>query len=171
MMLGAVDIDGFVLPMCELIEAKRGHDDNDPTRGTIDTERFLLWVEQNLCPNLGCAVEGGARSIVVADNASIHQDPRFRDLVEDAGGILIYLAPYSPDLNPIEFCFHQYKASLRRNFCHGRGVSIGDAHIQALNSVTHENMCNYYNKIGCITMSPRTQILRANSCLHVLHHF
>jgi transposase len=149
-LMGAADIDGFVLPMIDVIEAKRGPDDNDPTRGTVDTERFLLWVEERLCPNLGSAQAGAPRY----DDATIHQDPRFRELVEAAGGILIYAAPYSPDLNPIEFCFHQYKAFLKRHYRQGRRNCLGQLHMEALLSVTHENMCNYYRRIGCIRNVP-----------------
>jgi hypothetical protein len=131
-LLAAADINGFVLSMCELVEMKHSHDDPDPTRGTIDTDRFLLYVDQFLCPNIGSAAKCEPCSVVVLDNATIHQDPRVRQKIEAAGGKVIYCAPYSPDLNPIEFAFHQYKAYLRRHTSRRDGVgNFGEIHVDA----------------------------------------
>jgi len=82
-LLAAADVKGFVVEMCELVENQRGHDDEDPTRGTIDTERFLPWVQEYLIPNLGRADLCEARSVVVLDNAPIHQDERIVRLIEE----------------------------------------------------------------------------------------
>jgi len=49
------------------------------------------------------------------DNWSIHLGPRVRLLIQGAGAILIYSAPYSPELIPIEYMLHQWKAFLKRN--------------------------------------------------------
>ena len=135
-LLAAADLDGFVPAITELIERKKSSDDTDETRGTIDTERFVLWVRERLCPHLGNALKGEARSVVVMDNASIHQDSRVKDMIEEKGAVLIYCSPYSPDLNPIEFCFHQYKAALRRMYHRSGPHSLGDAHLRSLSTVT-----------------------------------
>ncbi len=47
------------------------------------------------------------------DNLSFHKAPRIRQLIEAAGAHLEFLPPYSPDLNPIEFCWSKVKATLR----------------------------------------------------------
>ena len=48
------------------------------------------------------------------DNLSSHKGPRGRELIEARGCALLYLPPYSPDLNPIEEAFaKKLKASLR----------------------------------------------------------
>jgi transposase len=52
--------------------------------------------------------------VVVMDNLSSHKGPRLRELIEERGCELLYLPPYSPDLNPIELAFSKLKASLRR---------------------------------------------------------
>ncbi len=52
---------------------------------------------------------------VVLDNASFHKNPAIRDLIEKAGSNLIYLPPYSPDLNPIEHHWHSVKNTLRKH--------------------------------------------------------
>jgi len=161
-MLAAADINGFVRGAIDVVQREHGVDDADPTRGTIDTERFLEWVEFFLVPTLGKAVTLEDRSVIVMDNATIHMDPRVRLLIEGevgnaeyppTGAILIYTAPFSPDLNPIEFCFHQYKACLKRNpfLCR---LDWRKAHTHALGSVSRLNMCAYYRKIGCIRNVP-----------------
>ena len=54
-----------------------------------------------------------SNSIVVMDNASIHHSEKVSDLVASVGALLIYLPPYSPDLNPIEEAFWSVKAFLK----------------------------------------------------------
>jgi len=64
--------------------------------GTCNTEVFNLWLEQMLLP---CLVTG---SVIVLDNATFHKSELTVRLVEEAGCKLLFLPPYSPDLNPIE---------------------------------------------------------------------
>jgi transposase len=57
------------------------------------------------------------RSIVVMDNASFHKGKDMQKIIEDAGHTLLYLPPYSPDLNPIEKKWAQAKKIRRRTGC------------------------------------------------------
>ncbi len=52
--------------------------------------------------------------IVVMDNLSSHKSEEVREIIEAAGATLLYLPPYSPDLNPIEMAFAKLKAHLRK---------------------------------------------------------
>jgi transposase len=52
--------------------------------------------------------------VVVLDNLSSHKGGRVRELVESRGCELLFLPPYSPDLNPIEEAFSKVKGLLRR---------------------------------------------------------
>lgn len=63
---------------------------------TINTAIFDAWVIQDLLAKLP------ANSVVVLDNASFHQGKAMKEALENAGHVLLYLPPYSPDLNPIE---------------------------------------------------------------------
>ena len=92
--------------------------EKDATSGrskTVDTERFIEWVENRLLPVLDSYEKVEARSVVILDNASIHHNDKIVDLIESTGTRVIYTAPYSPDLNKIEFMFGQYKKGLQRN--------------------------------------------------------
>lgn len=64
--------------------------------GTCNTELFTKWVEEFLIKEL----EPG--QTVIMDNASFHKSPKVQKLIESVGCKLIFLPPYSPDLNPIE---------------------------------------------------------------------
>jgi hypothetical protein len=57
----------------------------------------------------------GVHSVLVLDNFVTHHNEDFIAMVEDAGAYVLHLAPYSPDLNPIELLFAQLKAWLRRH--------------------------------------------------------
>jgi transposase len=75
--------------------------------GAINGERFRAWVEQFLALTLAPG------DIVIMDNLSSHKVAGIREAVELAGADLVYLPPYSPDLNPIEQVFAKLKGLLR----------------------------------------------------------
>ena len=74
----------------------------------VNTEIFTSWVIEDLIPKLP------PKSIVIMDNASFHKGAAMRKAIEDVGHTLLYLPPYSPDLNPIEKKWSQAKAIRRR---------------------------------------------------------
>ena len=57
--------------------------------------------------------EIGPGKVIVLDNASFHKNKRTKELIERAGCRLIYLPPYSPDLNPIEKFWSWLKRKIR----------------------------------------------------------
>jgi transposase len=75
--------------------------------GAINGARFLAYVEQALAPTLRPG------DIVVLDNLGAHKVKGVRAAIEARGACLLYLPPYSPDLNPIEQAFAKLKALLR----------------------------------------------------------
>lgn len=76
-------------------------------QGTCNTRLFDLWVEQFLVPQLR------AGQVVILDSASFHKSQRTRNLIEQAGCRLLFLPPYSPDLNPIERFWAWFKKKVR----------------------------------------------------------
>ena len=75
--------------------------------GAVNGPAFLAYVEQVLAPTLR---PGDA---VVLDNLSSHKVRGVREAIEARGASLLYLPPYSPDLNPIELAFSKLKRMLR----------------------------------------------------------
>ena len=76
--------------------------------GHCNTTVFELYVKHILAPTLEVGM------VVVIDNASFHKSKKIRQLIEDVGAKLIFLPPYSPDLNPIEKWWHKIKTAIRK---------------------------------------------------------
>ena len=91
--LGAMSVRGMVATMT--VEA------------ATDAEIFLAYLDHVLCPELR------AGDVVVMDNLSSHKVEGVRQRIEQAGAELLYLPPYSPDLNPIEKAWVKLKQQLR----------------------------------------------------------
>ena len=72
-----------------------------------DREVFLAYLDQVLCPKLRPG------HVVVMDNLSTHKVSGVRERIEACGASLLYLPPYSPDLNPIEKAWAKLKQGLR----------------------------------------------------------
>lgn len=76
--------------------------------GPINGLTFTAWVEQCLVPTLAPG------DVVILDNLASHKGKAARQLVRAAGARLLFLPPYSPDLNPIEQVFAKLKLLLRK---------------------------------------------------------
>ena len=76
--------------------------------GATDADVFVAFVETLLVPLLQPS------DVVVLDNLSAHKNTRVSHAIENAGASLVFLPPYSPDLNPIEECWSKVKNSLRK---------------------------------------------------------
>ena len=76
--------------------------------GAMNGETFRAYIEQFLAPTLAPG------DIVIMDNLPSHKVTGVRQAIEARGASLIYLPPYSPDLNPIEQAFAKLKALLRK---------------------------------------------------------
>ena len=76
--------------------------------GAINGDWFEVYVERLLVPTLTPG------DVVVMDNLSSHKRRSVREIIEAAGARLLFLPPYSPDLNPIEMAFARLKANLRK---------------------------------------------------------
>ncbi|MEE8445398.1 MAG: IS630 family transposase [Alphaproteobacteria bacterium] len=76
--------------------------------GPINGQSFLAYVEQFLVPTLSPG------DIVIMDNLGSHKGRPVRRAIRAAGAKLLFLPPYSPDLNPIEQVFAKLKTLLRK---------------------------------------------------------
>ena len=75
--------------------------------GTMNSTLFEFWFTEQFLPSL----EQG--TVIVMDNASFHSKKRLTSLAHNAGCRLIFLPPYSPELNPIEKFWAWLKRFLR----------------------------------------------------------
>lgn len=88
--VGALRATGFTAPLV--------------VDGPMNGDLFLAYVQQQLVPTLRSG------DTVILDNLSSHKKAGIREAVEAAGANLVYLPPYSPDLNPIELAFAKLKS-------------------------------------------------------------
>jgi transposase len=106
----------------------------------------------------------GPRSVLILDNCNIHHADEIRELVEDQAGEhgcirnstellslslgcrLVFLPPYSPDLNPIEQAFSVIKSYLRRYY-HDLSLSVIAA---ACRSITGEKAWGFFRASGYV---------------------
>lgn len=76
--------------------------------GPINGELFRLYIEHELIPTLAKG------DVVILDNLGSHKSKAVRSAIRAAGAHMIFLPPYSPDLNPIEQLFAKLKHLIRK---------------------------------------------------------
>jgi transposase len=109
--------------------------------GPINAECFLAYVEQILVPVLR---QGDT---VILDNLSSHKNDPAARLIVGAGARMLFLPPYSPDLNPIEMAFAKLKELLRQ--AQARTVdALWDCIGRFLSRFTADECTNYVRHCG-----------------------
>jgi transposase len=109
--------------------------------GAVNATVFEAYLEQALLPHLRPG------RIVVMDNLSAHKSERVRELIEAAGCEVLYLPPYSPDLNPIEEAFSKVKGLLRKAEARSREALV-EAMGKALDAVTAGDARGFFEHCG-----------------------
>ena len=125
--VGALRCDGLTAPLT--------------IDGAINGDLFLAYVEQVLVPTLKPG------DVVIMDNLRVHKMAGVREAIEAAGAKLLFIPPYSPDLNPIELAFSKLKALLR-----AKAIRTIDALWNALgglcDSFSPSECANYFRHDG-----------------------
>jgi transposase len=109
----------------------------------MDGDVFLAYVEQVLAPTL---LPG---EVVILDHLSSHKVPGVEQAILGAGASLLYLPPYSPDLNPIENFFAKLKALLRKAATRSTETLWREI-ASLLQSVSSEECQNYFTAAGYV---------------------
>ena len=109
--------------------------------GAVNGELFVAYVQQVLAPTLRPG------DVVVMDNLSSHKVAGVGKAIRAAGADVLYLPPYSPDLNPIEQAFAKLKAMLRK----ARERTVDDLWAflgRALDAFGPQECANYFRHCG-----------------------
>jgi len=109
--------------------------------GATDADSFRAYVTEVLCPGLR------PEDVVVMDNLSAHKAQGVREAIEAAGARLVYLPPYSPDLNPIENMWSKVKALLRKAEARTR-EALAAAIDAALAAITSKDCRGFFKNCG-----------------------
>lgn len=126
-LMSAVRLEGVVAPM--LLD------------GPVNAETFAGYVQDCLVPALE------PDDMLIMDNLPAHKSVRITQAVEDAGCKLVYLPPYSPDLNPIENMWSKVKASLRETAARTFDALV-DAVREALHAISLNDCEGYFEHCG-----------------------
>ena len=113
--------------------------------GPINGELFTLYVAQMLAPTL---VKG---EIVILDNLGSHKGKPARNAIRATGAHLLFLPPYSPDLNPIEQVFAKLKHLLRA--AEPRDIEATWRKVgELLDLFSTEECANYFKNSGYVSV-------------------
>lgn len=111
--------------------------------GAINQEVFEAFVQQVLVPQLSKG------DTVVMDNLSSHKGVRVRTMIEAAGAMVLYLPPYSPDLNPIENAFSKLK-QLIRSAEHRTREELWNDMQRLLDQITPDDAQGFFRHCGYV---------------------
>ena len=125
--VGALRLSGMTAPM--VID------------GPMNGAWFLAYVHQVLAPTLKPG------DVVIMDNLAAHKSTPIKDAMEAVGARLLFLPPYSPDLNPIENAFAKLKAMLRK--AAARSIEqLWDAIARIIQTYSPRECANYFAAAG-----------------------
>jgi transposase len=109
--------------------------------GPVNRDVFESFIEQVLIKSLSPG------DLVVMDNLSSHKGTRAKALIESVGAHLLYLPPYSPDLNPIEPAFSKLK-QLMRSAAHRTRVALWADIQPMLDRITSSDAMGFFRHCG-----------------------
>ena len=126
-MLASLSLSGIAAPMT--------------INGAVDGVIFKVYVQEVLSPTLK------AGDVVIMDNLPAHKVSGISELIQAQGAKLIYLPPYSPDLNPIEKCWSKIKTYLRKTKARTR-EELEKALREALLLITEADAQGWFKSCG-----------------------
>ena len=102
---------------------------------------FVEFLQKCLCPVLT------TQHVVVMDNVSFHKSQRVADTIKNVGAEIVYLPPYSPELNPIEEMWSKIKNTLRK--LSARTLETFQKSIKkAFKSITQQDLLGWFTHAG-----------------------
>lgn len=113
--------------------------------GAVDTLAFNAYVNEVL------AAELSKGDVVILDNLNVHKASQIEEVAAARGAQVIWLAPYSPDMSPIEQCWSKIKQLLRAAKARTR-QELEAALIRAMKSVTSSDIRGWFNNCGYLVV-------------------
>lgn len=107
----------------------------------MNRQIFEAYVETQLAPTLSPG------DVVILDNVAFHKSQRAEELIRARGAWLLFLPPYSPDLNPIEMAYSKLKTLLRKHAARTFDA-ISDALGQICDLFTANECRNFFKAAG-----------------------
>lgn len=126
-LLSAMRLDGVVAPL--LLD------------GAVNAPVFAAYIEECLAPALWPG------DILIMDNLPAHKSERVTQAVESVGCTLVYLPPYSPDLNPIENMWSKVKTRMRKMAARTYDAVVNTVGI-SLSAITCDDCDGYFQHCG-----------------------
>ena len=116
--------------------------------GNVNGRKFLRILRDDILPI--CHRYPGPNSVILLDNAKIHQKPLIDALCAAHGVLVLYLPPYSPDLQPIEFVFNMTVNRMQAMYGIGQHAMSFANKLRAafLSSCTPDQACNTFEHCG-----------------------
>lgn len=109
--------------------------------GAVNGTIFLEYIRNDLAPTLKRG------DIVIMDNLNVHKVEGVRQAIEEKGASVLYLPPYSPDLNPIEMLWSKIKAFLRKQKARDAALLL-NAIMQAYSTVSFNDILGWFSAAG-----------------------
>ena len=145
--------------------------DYELTLDSVNGDKFLDFVRGSLIPNMNPFDGISSKSIVVMDNCSVHHTQEVRDELRNAGVLVIFLLPYSPDYMPIELCFSYIKYYLKSHDDLLQTVSDPKPIIStAFQSVTSDQCISWINHCGVNEKKSQNSKNSTSHLLYVRHN-
>jgi transposase len=111
--------------------------------GSTDTDSFLTYVQDILCPGLRPG------QVVMLDNVKPHTADEVRNAIESVGARIEYLPPYAPDFAPIEACWSKVNAVIRAKAARTY-EALDTAMMQAFNAITSDDVHGWFSHGGYV---------------------
>jgi transposase len=127
--IGALSLAGLLPALC--------------FEGTLNGLVFLHYVEYFLLPHL----QAGKVVILDLDNAAAHKCEEAVEIIEQTGAKVLFLPPYCPELNPIEYGWSKIKNFLKKKATRTKD-QLSDAFSEALNIITPQDSQAYFKHCG-----------------------
>ena len=119
------------------------------TQQTVDSSIFFEFVCGSPLPNLQPFDGTNSHSVVVMDSCSVHRVEEVKELFREAGVLLLFLPPYSPDLTPIELLFSKIKYYLKQHIDTINAIpDPGPVITAAFNGITSEDCLAWAKHCG-----------------------